>query len=271
MIKAQLFPDMPRVDYDKLEGMRKSVLWHGAKSMRHLLHAMQHLSISSPAMDLGSAVHTLTLEPDKFLSEFAVMPKCDGRTKEGKALKQAFAAASVGKIVLDEETHAVAKEMSLSLLAIEELVDILTTPGGMAEPGIQWTDPHTGLLCKCRPDFLLSDLDPPVVLDLKTTRDASEKGFQSAIATFGYHVQAAMYSDAVEILTGNRPVFLFFAVESAEPYPTSYGYLDDAALRIGRDKYVSLLEQYKVCLDEGYFPGYPAEFQKWSLPRWAEF
>src|SRR6185369_8534287 len=38
----------------------------------------------TPAMNLGSAFHTLLLEPELFDKEFAVMAKVDKRTKDGK-------------------------------------------------------------------------------------------------------------------------------------------------------------------------------------------
>ena len=38
------------------------------------------------------------------------------------------------------------------------------------------------------------------VWDLKTARDASPRGFKSAINNFNYHMQAALYLDAAKAL-----------------------------------------------------------------------
>lgn len=46
---------------------------------------------------VGSAFHTLTLEPHKFDSEFAVAPMCDKRTKAGKEIYEQFVSSAERK------------------------------------------------------------------------------------------------------------------------------------------------------------------------------
>jgi hypothetical protein len=61
---------------------------------------------------------------------------------------------------------------------------------------------HTGFFeiegtpCKVRPD-LYNSKDSGIVLDLKTTIDASPKGFAKSVRQYGYLFQAAWYMTAL--------------------------------------------------------------------------
>jgi hypothetical protein len=67
---------------------------------------------------------------------------------------------------------------------------------GEAETTHMWTDATTGLQCKCRPDWISED--GGILVDLKTTEDASPREFQRSIAKWRYHVQAGWYMAAIE-------------------------------------------------------------------------
>ena len=58
----------------------------------------------TPAMAFGQYFHTLALEgEDAAKARYIVAPKCDRRTKEGKARYESFLAESAGLTVIDEE------------------------------------------------------------------------------------------------------------------------------------------------------------------------
>jgi hypothetical protein len=99
---------------------------------------------------------------------------------------------------------------------------------GKAETTHMWTDASTGLECKCRPDWLTDD--GSIVVDLKTTKDASPRGFKQSVANYRYHVQAAWYLHGLEQATGKRPdQFIFICVESTAPYAVAV-YAADAEM-----------------------------------------
>jgi len=238
--------------------------------MADLALAMTHKFEATPEMDTGSAVHTLVLEPDKFGDEFAVAMKVDGRTAEGKAYKEKFAAECNGRTVLNSEQMKTAMAMADRLRSCEMLTKMLAKDGGLVEAAVQWTDEETGVLCKGRMDWCLPTFTPPIIIDLKTTSSAHPRKFAKSIGDFGYHVQAAMYSDAIEQITGQAPVFLFYCVESCPPFKVRSFYLSDRALYLGRIKYRDLLSQYQRCVDTGEWPGYPEEPEEIDLPAWAD-
>ena len=61
---------------------------------------------------------------------------------------------------------------------------------GQTELSYFWDDLGT-IKGKCRPDWI-SD-DGSIVVDVKTTTDASPRGFQKSISTWGYHLQLGWY------------------------------------------------------------------------------
>ncbi|MBW8380885.1 PD-(D/E)XK nuclease-like domain-containing protein, partial [Salmonella enterica] len=60
--------------------------------------------------------------------------------------------------------------------------------------------PETGLMLKCRFDRLSDTLAYP--LDVKSCRDASERGFSNAFGQYKYHIQAAFYLYVLKLATG---------------------------------------------------------------------
>ena len=60
-----------------------------------------------------------------------------------------------------------------------------------------------------------------MILDLKTTDDASASAFQRKAYQMGYHLQAAFYTDLVAKVFGCDPAdvdFMFCAIERKRPH-----------------------------------------------------
>ncbi|URN11311.1 PD-(D/E)XK nuclease-like domain-containing protein [Streptomyces radiopugnans] len=79
------------------------------------------------------------------------------------------------------------------------LVGPLLKPGtGIAERSIYWTDPATGVRCRCRPDWLRTLPGLTLCVDYKTCRDASPEAIAKAIRDHAYHQQDPWYIDGIE-------------------------------------------------------------------------
>ena len=80
--------DISNEQYHASEGISRSKLMLLDKSPYHFwyetMSGFAEKQESTPAMNIGSAFHTMLLEPAKFQMEFAVAPKVDRRTKQGK-------------------------------------------------------------------------------------------------------------------------------------------------------------------------------------------
>ena len=146
--------DLSNEEYHAGPGVSKSDLDLIARSPAHYVAAKELGRKVTPAMITGSMFHTLVLEPESFLLEYAVCPVgIDRRTKAGKASWASFEAESDGKQIVKREDLSAIQAMADSILR-HPLARPLVT-GGVAEQSIFWqTSVVEGITCKCRPDFV---------------------------------------------------------------------------------------------------------------------
>jgi hypothetical protein len=165
--------------------------------------------------------------------------------------------------------HAKAHAQAAALRLLPDIADALAI--GQPEVSAYWLDPITGALCKCRPDWVHDCGDAGVILlDVKTTADASPEGFARSCATYRYHVQAAYYSDGYQVSSGRQVLgFVFAAVEQDAPYLAAAYMLDDEALAAGRREYRRCLNLYHDCHMAGEWPGYSSAIECLTLPKWV--
>ena len=159
----------PAVSKSHLDLIARSPLHYWA---RYLDPDRQPLE-PTPAMRLGTALHTHVLERSRWDEEIAVAPQCDRRTKAGKEAFASFEANAAGKTVITCDDAEVVMAMGRSVMRHPGAAMLLGLPG-KAETTHIWTDVATGLQCKCRPDWLTDD--GRLLVDLKTTEDAG-RGF----------------------------------------------------------------------------------------------
>lgn len=181
-----------------------------------------------------------------------------------------------GMAVLSVDAYNQLLDMRASVMA-HPMARALLTGGNcerMAEASVYWTDPETGLSCRCRPDFWRAD---GVVVDLKTTRDASQEGFGKSLAQYRYHVQEPWYMDGMQHAyeAGHFPegwaaphAFVFLAVESTAPYAVACYIIDDESRAIGRQQYRENLDTLAECKRSGVWPGYGDKLQSIGVPQW---
>ena len=138
---------------------------------------------------------------------------------------------------------------------------------GTAEVSFYWEDQLTGVTLRGRVDWLRDN----AIVDVKTTIDASPRGFAKQAANFGYHLQAPMYQDGIEALTGKRLPFVFIAVEKEAPHLVGVYTLDGEALSVGAEKNRAAIDVYASCESSGVWPAWSDDVEELSLPRWATY
>lgn len=205
------------------------------------------------AFDFGTALHCRLLEPDVFARTYVVEPKVDGRTNEGKAIKAAFALECAGKMILSADD---AKQLDYSFDSVmaHPTARRFLEAAGVSERSFYAIDPETGVLLRVRPDRHAGGI--ATIGDVKSTDDIDK--FFWSVVDYRYHVQQAMYSEVVEIVTGEPQDFFFIAVGKRREmgrYPTKVFTLPDALVQEGRELYRASLRTYAECLDSGKFPG----------------
>lgn len=217
-------------------------------------------------MRLGTALHTHVLELSRWDQEIAVAPPMDRRTKAGKESWAAFEAEAAGKTVITADDAEQVMAMGRAVMR-HPAAALLLGLSGKAETTHMWTDAGTGLECKCRPDWLTDD--GSIVVDLKTTKNASIQGFKRSVADYRYHVQAAWYLHGLEQATGRRPdQFIFICVESSAPYACAVYAADAEMIERGHDQAMRDLAKLAVCKAADHWPSYSDQIETISLPGW---
>jgi exodeoxyribonuclease VIII len=219
----------------------------------------------TPAMRLGSLTHTVVLEPEVFAHSVIARPEgIDRRTSAGKADWAAFELEAEGREIITNEEGA-------KLAAIRDAVRshpaaakaLAGSP--VIEQSIFWD--ADGIACRCRPDCVT---EKGVIVDLKTTRDASPDGFAKSVAQYRYHVQAAFYSDGYRAAFGESPRgFVFIAVETEPPYLVAVYVASETMTSRGRIEYQADLDTFRECLATDTWPGYSSSPLMLDLPKWA--
>jgi exodeoxyribonuclease VIII len=262
---------MDNADYHRHSAVSKSHLDLVARSPLHYWARYVDPKRVDPdptaAMLLGTAVHTHILEPDEWTARYIAGPEAlDRRTKAGKEAWAAFEADAAGRTVISRNDADLVLAMGRAVRNHPAAAMLLARPGA-AETTWMWHDADTGLQCKCRPDWLTTD--GSLIVDLKTTEDASPAGFRKSIANFRYHVQAAWYLDGIERATGKRPEqFLFVCVEKKAPHAVAV-YAADAEMIDAGAKHARLdLDTLAVCKAADAWPGYSHQIEPISLPAW---
>lgn len=250
-------PGISKSHLDKIASASPRHYWH------HYLNPDRIREEQTPAMVLGSAIHAAILEPDLFPLEYVADPGINRRTNAGKAEYEAFVAENAGKTVLNDEQMQ-------TCLAVRDAVHLHPVAagllqGGAAEQSFYAIDPETGELIKCRTDYLAGDM----IVDVKSTEDASPDGFGKSAANFRYPVQVAWYRRVMAAAFGEAPPhWVFLAVEKSPPYALGLYFPDPAdvqraALAAQRD-FMRIVEHRQ----SGQWPDYGAEVLPLSLPAW---
>tara|TARA_R110000765_G_scaffold25058_4_gene62209 strand:- start:611 stop:1414 length:804 start_codon:yes stop_codon:yes gene_type:complete len=223
-----------------------SMLNNISVSPEHFMFKMDNPQPSTPAMKLGSAIHMNVLQPEEFNKNYAVSPKFDRRTKIGKEDYKNFVNNNLSKTVISESDFEIIEQITMKLMKDKMVKSLLQQ--GEPEKIITWHNEHYDVNCKGMLDYYREGAD--MIIDLKTTQDASYNGFMRSVKKYKYHKQAAFYLDAVKAQR-----FFIIAVEKSPPFAINVFELSENMLDEGRDMYNQELEIYEYCTKSDYWPG----------------
>lgn len=211
------------------------------------------------ALIVGRAIHKAVFEWDDFKNVYRVRPKdMNLRTKAGRELLEKMKEG--GKYeVLTRDDMAKIKRMRASIKRRPHILELIN---GCLFERSTWAR-IDGTLFKIRTD----GYKPGVVLDLKTTMDASPNTFIRDIFKYGYHIQAAFYSDVIEHHTGSIPAFKIIALEKSFPFEACLYELSPKSIAIGRKTYLEELEKLQRAIKTNVWPSYP-DVTRVKPPEW---
>jgi len=234
----------------------------------------------TPATVFGRAYHDRVLLPELFARRYVGEPS-DAPQRPTDAMRNAkkpsrssiervafwndWDAKNAGKIVMPAKDFALIETMRAALMRDPEIAELFDE--GESEVTMCWDDEATGLRCKARADRWLRRKRK--MADLKSTEDASERGFGRSVVKYGYDITHAHYSEGARACGEPIEQYLIVAQEKKPPYLAAVYQLDAAGESRGYEIRQRGMETMAACLANNDWPGYPRGVQPLSLPDWA--
>ena len=214
-------------DYHSEPAIHYSLLKHYARSADNGYFESWQEDTTTPAMKFGSLVHAIALSPGTVTERYLIEEKKIALKKDGTPYANGMqdrdqaaaweAAEAEGKYIFDTATYAAAEEIAASAArCINEIY-----------PGIAWNTELSawttinGQKYKCKFDAIARSSGRNIALDLKTTAAdiTNEKAILREFYTFGYHIQAALYSLIFRnVLSMDIDEFAYIFVSKSAPY-----------------------------------------------------
>ena len=226
------------------------------KSVFHYLN--QEVKEPTDAMIVGSATHTLILEPQNFDDEFLVIPKINKRTKAGK---EEFAmylekAKKTNKQILSEDDYDLLQSLKTGVYDDKESARLIHWGKSKGIIEMSHFAEHQGVQMRIRPDIDIPEAE--MLIDLKTIDVNTPKAFRYKMNALNWDLQAIMYCYVRDYYPAN---FRFIAVEKKHPYSSQVYAMDSETIERGKEKFFTVFKEYKNYIDTGLITKYRGGIQ----------
>jgi len=255
--------DLPENEYHASPELSSTQARQLLDSPARYLYAKSHPQPHKDAFDLGTAVHTKVLGVG---AEVITYPD-DHLTPSGSVSTKAATVAwaeeqrANGFVVITNAQARHVTGMAEAVLANADARAVLEKTVGREVSIFAEID---GVHTRARFDIY----DGVNAADLKTTRDASPRGFNTSVGRYGYHIQDAWYAEAHTAVTGTElETFKFVVVENFAPYMVAVYDLDPLWGYVAEDQTKRARELYLNGVQTGVWPGY--ESATLTPPAWA--
>lgn len=233
------------------------------QSPAHYWYKKNNKTEPTPTQAFGSAIHQALLEPMLFKEKMIVEPVFGGTGS--RAAREEWHLKNHGKTIIKADQLDAIEGILKSITNHKQACKLISD--GHAEESLFWTH-ENGVACKARPDFVR---EGHILVDIKSTIDASYESFRKDIANYSYHVQAALYLDGATAVFGTEfTKFIIIACEKTAPFGVNCFSLGQETIEEGRAQYYKALETLKKCQDSKHYPNYSDnEIMPIGLPSWA--
>tara|TARA_R110000765_G_scaffold222594_1_gene326680 strand:+ start:260 stop:1144 length:885 start_codon:yes stop_codon:yes gene_type:complete len=250
---ALYFPHLSNATYHNSPGISSSTIRRFSQSQ---LHALEEVIETTPAMNFGSAAHSLVVEGEGAFFSDVVTITGSPYTNSNKELKKESIAK--GLTVINEKDKDTIYSMKNSLVKearayLNPEKNYPSTLDSPYEVSIYWYE--QGLLCKTRADVVLDPFDKPqasngiVLVDYKTTIECSVKSFTNSCRRYSYDLQAAWYKRGFEAAGFQVADFVFVAQEKKTPYASKVFKMNHTDMEVGWNFLSDYLEEYNKLLN----------------------
>jgi exodeoxyribonuclease VIII len=221
------------VYYSDTEYVTNSMLGRLDKSPQHLQIYLEGGKEDSKALSFGKAFHTMVLEPNKLDDTIAVF---EGKTRRGKVWDD-FSMEHSDKVIISSSEWDTLTSMYNVILKNNAATEFLSQ--SQKECVNIWQEGLTNLKCKGKADCVIDTGSGKILIDIKTTADASLDVFRRSCWKYGYDRQAAWYLDGF-----NATEFWFIVIEKTAPYRIGIYKAGDELITEGRKKNRRLVDMY---------------------------
>lgn len=226
----------------------------------------RHGQLATPAMDFGTAVHTILFGSGP---EVTVIEAPDRRTKDVKQKEET--ARKNGAIPLLEHEFRMVEAMVKAVRTHPDARLFFDIEDAQVEHSLFWRD-QDGLMCRARPDLMiLTRYGRRVIVDYKSCHSIDDRSLSRAMWDKGYHQQNPWYVDgAIATGLGDEDTdFVFLCQEKKAPYFVRCFRPDPDALHIGRELNKVAKGLYQECTEQGRWPAYSNTIDSLPLPSWV--
>lgn len=231
----------------------------------------QRQESSSPAMTLGTVVHSLILGAGR---ELVVIEADSYRTKAAQEQRESALKAGLTPII--REQYDKARAMAMSAYRELELLSLVGDALVSGRPEIVAIWREGDIWCRSMMDLCPTAIDADgwwTIHDLKTTQMALDLNtIARHVVGNGYDIQSAWYSRGLESLLGPtaRVRFRFLFIESDSPHLCAAFVCDGKMQTTGEQKVIAGLSIWQRCLSTGIWPGYSTDVLRLEPPKYSE-
>jgi hypothetical protein len=218
----------------------------------------------TPSLSLGRAAHALVLGEPQFNAKFVISKFDDFRSREAKAWRD-MQDRQIVKPADMEIIHAMVDAQRRSPQCAHAFIN------GEPEMSIFWQDKESGIWCKSRPDWLANDIEKEFCIEYKTAANIAPRELSFDAFKYGYHMQASMLLDGLEIVTGKKPLGIAHVVQMKEaPYLAELRVFSKEQIAFGRMQYKHALHIFTRCLAAHEWPGYTTQAAYFETPWYVK-
>lgn len=252
--------------YRKEPGVNQSSLKKILLSPAHYQAALKFKMIPTPAMEMGTALHALSLDGEEAFDK-SYVKKPEGlslATKQGKEWKAEAGRKKILSTGGKDDPWGSVQGMNESLKRLQWFNPDQPDYIKYNEVSVYWD--WMGVHCKARLDRVA--LEEGLVLDLKTTDTIEPDLFLKKVIGLGYDFQAAYYAKAAEVAFGKPFKFLFVAVERKAPYTVDIFEATPDMMEEAMYKCEEALRRYSLCTENNEWPNREPLVRQLDYPSW---
>lgn len=205
------------------------------------------------ALDFGTLIHAVLLEPHTLKTDFAFMDAIglDMRKKADREFRDDFLLQNKGKTILSASALGKASIIKNNVFNHPFAKQLLEAKGKPELSGY-FLDTDHNLKMRIRPDRLIELYGNTAIVDIKTTAliDINEFKKKSLYAPLYYDLSAAMYLKGHKLITGEEITdFYFLAIENIAPYRVAVYKASMKYLEGGMKKYDMACANVNIALN----------------------